>query len=115
MASRSGEAPTATTHGRMRTRRHSGLVPKSVRADSPGESSRAVPWAACRAQSHGAAGGLVQPLHCMVEGTKDLQVGRSVLTLSVWQTAFWSGLERRISHVKGGYCFTEPGSELYGA
>lgn len=72
MASRSGETPTVTTDGRMRTRRHSGLVPKSVRADSPDESSRAMPWACLPgAEPRGRRAGM-----------------RPVLMQSGWQTTF---------------------------
>lgn len=45
MPSRSREKPTLRTDGRMRTRRHSGLVPNGVQADSLGESSTAMPCA----------------------------------------------------------------------
>lgn len=107
--SRSRVMPTVTTDGRTRTRRHRGLVPRSVRADSPGESSRAMAWACLLGtEPRGRRAGHVRGC------TRPLQAELSVLTQPVWQMAFWNEVKRRISPRKGGYCFMKLVSELYG-
>ena len=99
MPSRSSEKPTDTTDGRMRTRRQTGPVPNSVQADSPGESSGAMPCAWLLSTEPRAA----EPdtewgacSHCR----RGCQCSRVSLAGGLWKE--W---KRSIAHAKGRHCF----------